>query len=120
MQIFRKKSQLGPQEARFYLEASAWDLPKALEEWREENRWEAEQVRQDDVRQDDVGRGGWLFPLIPRFFWSQAEAAVLEFFVLCSSVGALRAFFRPLRARAFETNCQVACARSLHQSMTFS
>lgn len=77
MQIFRKKSQLGPQEARFYLEASAWDLAKALEEWREENRWEAEQVR----RQGDVGRGGWLFPLIPRFFWSQAEAAVLEFSV---------------------------------------
>eukprot|EP00903_Cladosiphon_okamuranus_P005951 g5877.t2 len=43
MQIFRKASQLGAQEARFYLEASAWDLAKALAEWREENRWEAEQ-----------------------------------------------------------------------------
>lgn len=45
MQIFRKKSQLGPQEASFYLEASAWDLAKALAEWREESRWEAAQVR---------------------------------------------------------------------------
>lgn len=47
MQIFRKASQLGPQETRFYLETSAWDLQKALTEWRAENRWEAEQVRGD-------------------------------------------------------------------------
>lgn len=73
MQIFRKASQLGPQEARFYLEASAWDLPKALTEWREENRWEAEQVRRDGV-----GRAN-PFPLFPPFFWCHVEAVVLEF-----------------------------------------
>lgn len=44
MQIFRKTSQLGPQETRFYLETSGWELPKALAEWRAEKRWEAEQV----------------------------------------------------------------------------
>lgn len=44
MHKFRKASQLGPEETRFYLEASGWDLSKALAEWRAENRWEAEQV----------------------------------------------------------------------------
>lgn len=44
MQIFRKASQLGPEETRFYLDTSGWDLSKALAEWRAENRWEAEQV----------------------------------------------------------------------------
>jgi len=44
MQIFRQGSNLGPQETRFYLEASGWELTKALDEWRAEVRWEAEQV----------------------------------------------------------------------------
>lgn len=44
MQLFRKESQLGSQEARFYLEANAWNLTEALAEWREENEWEMEQV----------------------------------------------------------------------------
>eukprot|EP00752_Nemacystus_decipiens_P018718 g16781.t1 len=58
MQIFRKASQLGPQEARFYLESSAWDLVQALAEWREENRWEAEQVQNasGSVRPEAVRR----------------------------------------------------------------
>lgn len=45
VQIFRKSSGLGPQEASFYLETNAWNLTEALAEWREENRWELEQVR---------------------------------------------------------------------------
>ena len=46
MQIFRKASQLGPQETRFYLEANEWELSEALSQWRAEIRWEAEQVRE--------------------------------------------------------------------------
>eukprot|EP00752_Nemacystus_decipiens_P018734 g16796.t1 len=48
IQIFRKESQLGPQEARFYLETNAWDLAEALAEWHEENRWEIEQAENDN------------------------------------------------------------------------
>ncbi|CAM9764260.1 unnamed protein product, partial [Ectocarpus fasciculatus] len=43
MQVFRKASQLGAEESRFYLENNGWDLSKALAQWRAENRWEAEQ-----------------------------------------------------------------------------
>lgn len=45
MQTFQMVSQLGPQEATFYLETNAWDLTDALAEWHEENQWEIEQVR---------------------------------------------------------------------------
>ncbi|CAM9830363.1 unnamed protein product [Ectocarpus sp. 12 AP-2014] len=43
MQVFRKDSQLGAEESRFYLESNGWELFKALAQWRAENRWEAEQ-----------------------------------------------------------------------------
>lgn len=42
-QVFRKDSQLGAEESRFYLESNGWELSKALAQWRAENRWEAEQ-----------------------------------------------------------------------------
>ncbi|CAM9573683.1 unnamed protein product [Ectocarpus sp. 4 AP-2014] len=44
MQVFRKDSQLGAEESRFYLEGNGWELSKALAQWRAENRWESEQL----------------------------------------------------------------------------
>eukprot|EP00903_Cladosiphon_okamuranus_P005961 g5885.t2 len=55
MQIFRRTSELGPQEARFYLETNDWDLTEALAEWREENEWEMEQAEiQESALEGDV------------------------------------------------------------------
>lgn len=64
--IFREESHLGPQETRFYLEASGWELTKALDEWRAEVRWEAEQeVRGGEKRgkaDPFFGASGDLYP----------------------------------------------------------
>lgn len=76
MQIFRKVTRLGPQEARFYLETSAWDLAKALAEWREENRWEAQQVRRNGV----VGVRVFAHPTSTRFFVVRLRGGLAEQF----------------------------------------
>lgn len=88
MQIFGKASQLGPQETRFYLETSAWDLPKALAEWRAEHRWEVEQVRGDGLRTRARG-GDWGLPPIsfPGLSGNTGPQVVLAMVVLGEEKG---------------------------------
>lgn len=64
MQIFRGETHLGPHETRFYLEASGWELTKALDEWRAEVRWEAEQVRGGILHSAGTPLGSSVFVIV--------------------------------------------------------
>lgn len=77
MQSFRKVSQLGSEEAKYYLESSGWDLSKALCGWRLEDWWEAEQVR--NVEDSARGHGVSTVKLPSMLISNQAHSTWREY-----------------------------------------